>query len=168
MQPSKSVPTILDGGRAVDYFDFQPQQVGLRVMAQTDGFKSFVVLNKVPDRNRFSFVVNAPGLTPTVTDDGGIALVDDAVATVGRMPSPLLLDSSDMDGSGGGAFTSAASWIIDTSGATPVITAAIDRDFLDEAVLPAYLDISLVDFWAGSVQRRCDLCFKRSSERDAR
>jgi hypothetical protein len=165
MPTSESVPTILEGGRVVDFFDFQPQQVGLRVMAQTDGFKSFLVLNKIPDRNRFSFVLDAPGLTPTLTDYGSIALVDDAGATVGRLPSPLLLDSSDIDGSGGGVFTSAASWLVDTSGGASVITAAIDRDFLDEAVMPAYLDISLVDF--APAASSADVTFVSSSHPNA-
>ena len=146
MSASTATPQIVDGGRVVDFFDFQPQSVGLRVLARTDGFKAFLVLGKVPDRNRFSFVLNAPGLLPAVADDGGVILTDVSGATVGRIPRPLLLDSSDIDGSGGGVFAAATTLSVDTSGAQSVITVTLDRSYLEEAVMPAYLDVSLTDF----------------------
>ncbi len=146
MDDSTSAPQILDGGRVVDYFDFQPKSVGLRVLAQTDGFKSFLVLSKVPDRNRFSFVLDAPGLTPVVADDGSVVLNDANGVTRGRFPRPLLIDSSDMDGSGGGVFTSATTLSVDTSGEQPVLTVAVDHAFVDEAVMPAFVDLSLTEF----------------------
>jgi len=146
MQSSKSAPQVLDGGRVVDFFDFQPQSVGLRVIAQPDGFKSFLVLGKLPDRNKFSFTLDAPGLFPVLADDGSIILNDDSGTTRGRIPRALLLDSSDIDGNGGGLFTSATSMSVDTSGAVPVITVAIDRSRLNEAVMPAYVDLSLTEF----------------------
>ena len=146
MRASTATPSIVDDGGVVDFFDFQPQSVGLRVLAQTDGFKSFLVLGKAPDHNRFSFVLNAPGLKPVVADDHSIILTDENGAAVGRIPRPLLLDSSDIDGSGGGVFTAATTLSLDTSGALPVITIAVDRSYLEEAVMPAYLDLSLTEF----------------------
>ena len=146
MKDSSAAPQILDAGRVVDYFDFQPRSVGLRVLAQTDGFKSFIVLSKVPDKNRFSFVLDAPGLTPVVADDGSIILNDESGTTRGRIPRPLLLDSSDVDGGGGGVFTSATTLSVDTSGDLPVITVAVGHAFIDEAVMPAYIDLSLTEF----------------------
>ena len=142
---STSTPQVVDGGRVVDFFDFQAQHVGLRVLAQTDGFKTFLVMGKEPQRTKYSFVLDAPGITPVAADDGSILLTDASGLTVGRIPRPLLLDSSDDDGNGGGLFTAATSLDLDTSGPLPVITVAIDHNFLDEAVYPAYVDMSLTN-----------------------
>jgi NlpC/P60 family protein len=162
---SKSAPQIVDGGRVVDYFDVLPQGVGLRVMAQPDGFKSFIVMGKVPDDAHFSFALNAPGLTPAVADDGSVVLTDASGATLGRIPRPLLLDSSDIDGSGGGVFTAATKLSLDTSGATPVLTISVDRSYLDEAVMPAYLDLSLTEF--PQVGAGADIAFASSGHPNA-
>jgi cell wall-associated NlpC family hydrolase len=162
---SKSVPMVVEGGRVVDYFDLQPQHVGLRVAGRTDGFKSFIVLNKATDQNRFSFVLDAPGLTAALADDGSIALSAADGLVVGRLPAPVLLDSSDVDGNGGGVFTSAASWSLDTTGDAPVLTAVIDRDYLEEAVLPAFLDVSLVGF--GGAAPGADVTFVSSTHPNA-
>jgi cell wall-associated NlpC family hydrolase len=162
---SKSVPTVLDDGRVVDYFDFQPQGVGLRVLAQTDGFKSFIVMGKQPDHTRFSFVLDAAGLTPVVADDGSIVLTRANGATAGRIPRPLLLDSSDIDGNGGGVFTAATSLSVDTSGAKPVINVAVDPSYLDEAVFPAYVDLSLTEF--PTVSTGADVAFASTAHPNA-
>ena len=146
MSSSKATPQIIEDGRVVDFFDFQPKETGLRVLAQPDGFKSFVVLGKAPERNRFSFVLNAPGLTPVLAEDGSVLLVNADGISMGRIARPLLLDSSDADGNGGGVFTAATSLSLDTTGELPVLTVSVERAYLDEAVMPAYLDISLTDF----------------------
>lgn len=152
ISPSSSVPQIVSSGRVVDFFDFQPQAVGLRVLAQTDGFKSFLVMGKEPTRLKFSFDLNAPGLTPTLEADGSITLTDANGAIRGRMPRPLLLDSSDRDGSGGGLLAGGANLTVSSPAAAssadslPVITLSVDRAHLDEAVFPAYVDLSLTEF----------------------
>jgi hypothetical protein len=164
MSASKSVPQILDGGRVVDYFDFQPQSLGLRVLAQADGFKTFLVLGKSPDRNKFSFTLNAPGLTPVLAEDGSVLLTNADGNSVARIPRPLLLDSSDIDGSGGGVFTSATSLSLNTTGAVPVLSVSLDRSFLDEAVMPAYVDLSLTEFGQASSS---DITFASSAHPNA-
>jgi len=146
MAASKSLPQILEGGRVVDFFAFQPQAVGMRVLAQPDGFKTFMVMSKQPDNNQFSYVLNAPGLIPVMADDGSIILTDEAGTTVGRIANPMLIDSSDTEGNGGGVFTAGTSLSLDTTGELPVITVTVRRSFLDEAVYPAYIDMSLTDF----------------------
>jgi hypothetical protein len=164
MSASKAVPVVLDGGRVVDYFNFQPQSVGLRVLAQTDGFKAFLVLGKVPDRNKFSFTLDSPGLTPVLAEDGSVHLTDADGNTVARIPRPLLLDSSDIDGSGGGVFTSAASLSLSTSRGRPVLTVTVDRSFLEEAVMPAFVDLSLTEFGAAA---GADVAFASSAHPNA-
>jgi cell wall-associated NlpC family hydrolase len=146
MAASKSHPQILDGGRVVDFFGFQPNGAGMRVLAQPDGFKTFLVMSKKPDSNQFSFVLDAAGLTPVMADDGSVMLTDEEGNSIGRIAKPLLLDSSDIDGNGGGVFTAASTLSVDTSGDAPVITVSVRRTFLDEAVYPAYVDLSLTDF----------------------
>jgi cell wall-associated NlpC family hydrolase len=150
MSPSTVAPSIIDGGRVIDYFDLQPNGLGLRVLAQPDGFKSFLVLSKMPDKNRISFDIDAHDLTPALGDDGSVTFTDAKGATVGRIPRPLLLDSSDIDGNGGGIFAAATTFNLDTSGAAPVLSVVIDRSKLDEAVFPAYIDLSLTEFPAST------------------
>jgi len=116
------------------------------VLAQTDGFKAFLVLGKSPDRNRFSFTLNTPGLTPVLAEDGSVLLTDADGNSVGRIPRPLLLDSSDVDGSGGGVFTSATTLSLSSQGTLAVLTVSVDKAFLEEAVMPAYVDLSLTEF----------------------
>ncbi|HEY5520350.1 MAG TPA: DNRLRE domain-containing protein [Candidatus Limnocylindrales bacterium] len=156
-----ATPQVVDGDRVVDFFDFQPQHVGLRVLAQTDGFKTFLVMAREPQRTKYSFVLDARGIVPVAADDGSVLLTDASGATVGRIPRPLLLDSSDDDGNGDGLFTAATSLSLDTSGALPVITVSIDRAFLDEAVYPAYVDMSLTNF--PQVAAGADVTFASSS-----
>ena len=146
MAASTASPTTIDGGRVMDYFDLQPGGLGMRVLAQTDGFKSFLVLSKSPDKTRISFTIDAPGLTPALMDDGSVIFTDASGATAGRIPNPLLLDSSDSDGNGGGIFSGAASLALDTTGKLPVLSVILTKSKLDEAVFPAYVDLSLTDF----------------------
>ena len=62
-------------------------------------------------------MLNAPGLTPVMAEDGSVLLTNEDGNTLGRIPQPLLLDSSDDDGNGGGVFTAATTLSVDTSGA---------------------------------------------------
>jgi hypothetical protein len=143
---STAQPQIAGDGLSVDYFDFLPEGIGLRVVATADGFKSFLALPREPRTNTFAFAVDAPGLATTLEPDGSVAFVDGAGTVVGRMPRPLLLDSSDVDGSGGGFFGSAVTLSISTDGPLPEITFTVGRHYLDEAVYPAYIDPTVVDF----------------------
>ena len=122
------------------------------------------MLGKSPDRNKFSFTLNAPGLTPVLAEDGSVLLTDADGNSVARIPRPLLLDSSDIDGSGGGVFTSATSLSLNTTGAVPVLSVSLDRSFLDEAVMPAYVDLSLTEFGQASSS---DITFASSAHPNA-
>lgn len=143
-------PIVSIDGRYADYFDLYGTGIGMRVFPRADGFKGFLVLRNKPRVNRFSFAIEAPGLTPAVEADGSISLRDAAGALVGRLPRPLLLDSSDVDGSGGGVFTAATSFSLDVSGELPVVTISIERSYLEQAVFPAFVDLSLAEFPAAA------------------
>ena len=133
-------------GRYADYFDFSGTGVGMRVFPTADGFKSFLVMRREPKTNRFSFAIDAPGTTFSAQEDGSISMLDEAGAVIGKLPRPLLLDSSDVDGNGGGVFTAATTLTLTMDGPLPVITVGVERRYLDEAVYPAFIDLSLTDF----------------------
>ena len=143
---SGAEPVISPDGRYADYFDALSSGSGLRVIARADGFHSFIVLPREPRERTFSFRLDAPGLTPTLEADGSLALRDAEDTLVGRIPRPFLLDSSDVDGSGGGVYTSAATLDVSLEDELPVVSVTIARRFLDEAVYPAYINLALVDF----------------------
>ena len=144
---TQAQPQISGDGRAADYFDLFAKGVGLRVVAQADGVQTFVVLGKEPDQHAFSYTLDAPGLTALAQDDGSVVLVDGSGASVARIARPLLLDSSDSDGNGGGLFTAGASLSVsaNTDGTTTLII-NVPRHYLDEAVYPAYVDLALSGF----------------------
>jgi NlpC/P60 family protein len=144
--PAAAAEVGLDG-RFADFRDLLASGAGLRVVPRADGFKAFLVLNDDPMANRFSFALDAPGLTLVSEPDGTLSLRDEAGESVGRFARPLMLDSSDIDGDGGGLFTSAVSLAGQTSeDGSALLTLALDRAFLDEAVYPVFVDLTLVDF----------------------
>ena len=147
MAATTAAPQISQDARAVDYFDLQPGGIGLRLVASSDGFDAFLVLDRAPDQRRFSFVIDAPGLDAVSIADGSIALVDASGSIVGRLPAPLLLDSSDVDGNGGGYFSKPASISVrPTPDGKSVLTISLQKRLLDETVYPAFVALSLVDF----------------------
>lgn len=164
---SAVAPTIAADGAAVDYFDLIADGVGLRLLARPDGFKSFVVFAQQPDTNRISFVLDAPGLVGAIDElSGDVLLADEAGTVVARLPRPLLLDSSDDDGLGGGLFSAAGAYELttDRDGRT-VLTVTIRERFLEEAVYPAYLDLSLTEFPATAAA--ADVTFVSSRHADS-
>jgi len=147
---SDAAPTISPDGRAVDYFRLGGEGLGLRVFARSDGFRSYLVLPEEPATNRFSFIVSAPGLEATAETDGSVALRDEVGAVAGRLPRPLLLDSSDVSGDGGGVYTAATALSVEERDDTALVTISVAHRYLDEAVYPAFIDFSLVDFPAAA------------------
>jgi len=143
---SAAEPLISPDGRYADYFEALSSGAGLRVTARADGYHSFIVLPREPRERTFSFRLDASDLTPTLEEDGSLTLRDADDTIVGRMPRPFLLDSSDVDGSGGGVYTSAATLDVRIEDELPVVSVTIARRYLDEAVYPAYVNLALVDF----------------------
>lgn len=142
-----ATPVIGADGRTVDYFDFFGDGIGLRVVARPDGARSFVVLRDEPERNHFSFRISGDDLAATKELDGSVALRDAAGRIVGRIPKPQLIDSSDVAGNGGGVYTAATSLSVATAeDGAQMVTINVERPYLDEAVYPAFVDFSLVDF----------------------
>lgn len=143
----EAAPVISDDGRTVDYADFYGDGIGLRVLARPDGVRTFLVLREAPAGNDFAFHLSSEGMTVAIQPDGSVALQDAAGVSMGRVPRPLLFDSSDVDGSGGGAFTAATSLSVATNEAgEQLLTVHVARRYLEEAVYPAFIDLSVVEF----------------------
>ena len=157
-------PLILADGRTVDYFEFYGD-VGLRVFALPDGARTFLVFSEKPKVNRFSLRVAADGVSALQELDGSITLVDAAGVAIGRIPRPLLIDSTDVAGAGGGVFSGAASLSVAAQDdGTQLITVEVARGALNEAVYPAFVDFTLVDFPAAAPG--ADLAFVSSRHAD--
>lgn len=92
-----ATPQAASGGRVAEYSNFLPGGIGLRVVARSDGIKSFLVLPGPPIRNTFSFSVSAAGLTLATQGDGSVAFVDSSGQTVANIPRPYLVDSSNVE-----------------------------------------------------------------------
>ncbi|MEA2675960.1 MAG: hypothetical protein QOJ81_101 [Chloroflexota bacterium] len=161
-----AVPVIADDGRTVDYASLLGEGIGLRVLARPDGARSFVVLREAPESNQFTFRLAGDGLTATLEPDGSVSLRDEAGLVAGRIPRPTLIDSTDIDGNGGGVFTAATSLsVADTEDGAQLITVRIAGRFLDEAVYPAFVDLSVVDFPAAA--SGADVAFVSSRHPDS-
>jgi RHS repeat-associated protein len=146
-----SQPATNDNGRFADYADFLPGGISLRVFPRQDGFASFLVLPSRPASNIFAFEIEAPGLTLVATDDGGAEFRDSRASVVGRIPRPYMLDSSVLEGRGGGLYSDAVKMTLtETKGPAYLLTLNVDPAFLDSAVYPVYVDPTTTDFPTGS------------------
>lgn len=147
---------IQENGAFVDYADFLPGGIGLRVFPRADGFKTFFVVPSRPASNEFSLRIDAPGLTlaPDPEREQALVFTDAAGQVVGRIPRPFLLDSSVLEtvegGRGGGVYSEAV-----TQEATRqpdgsyLLTLKVDQAFLDQAVYPVYVDPTTETFPTG-------------------
>ncbi|MEO6351253.1 MAG: DNRLRE domain-containing protein [Candidatus Limnocylindrales bacterium] len=149
------IPTVIDGTYA-DYPDVLGKGAGMRILPRADGLKAFLVLSEKPKDSSFTFTTSALALDGlpliyTAELDGSITLRDAAGTSYGRIMRPMLLDSSDLDGDGGGVRPTAVTVtsVLDEDG-TQSLTFTADKSFLAEAVYPAFIDLTLVDFPTGA------------------
>lgn len=144
-------PVIKEDGLFADYADFLPGGIGLRVFPAPDGFKSFLVLPSRPTVNSFTFAIDSPGLTLADEGDGTLIFRDRQVKVVGRISRPFLMDSSEVEGRGGGLYSEAVTMSV-TSVAGPLylLTLIVDEAFLNAAVYPVYIDPTTSDFPDGT------------------
>ena len=140
---------VLDAGAYAEYANFLPGGIALRVFAHPDGFKSFLVLPARPATNIFSFAIDT---TLTIADegDGSFTFRDPEGNIVGRLPRPFLVDSSDVEGRGGGLYSEAVSQTVSGDGQVRTLTLSVDSTTLDTAVYPVYIDPTTTTFPTGS------------------
>ncbi len=146
-----SAPEVGVDGRYADYRDLFGPGIGLRVFPRADGFKAFLVLTQAPESRSLAFDLDTADMTLASELDGSVTVRDAAGAVVARIPRPMLLDSSDIEGDGGGVRPNAVTLRLgETEQGATRLTVAIDRASLAEAVYPAYVDLGVVDFPTGA------------------
>ncbi len=144
---ASSEPVIEAEGRYAEYADFLSGGIGLRVFPRADGVKAFLVLPERPEQKSFSFVVSAPGLSLDMDEkDGGAVFTDGEGNIVGRIPQPFMVDSSELEGRGGGIYTEAVALSISEQDGQDLLTLTPDQAFLEQAVYPVYLDPTTTNF----------------------
>ena len=140
---------ILDNGAYAEYADFLPGGIGLRVFPHADGFKSFLVIPARPASNVFSLSINT-ALAIVDEGDGSYTFRDAKGNIAGRLPRPFLVDSSDVEGRGGGLYAEAVTQAVAGDGQLKTLTLTVDPAFLDQAVYPVYIDPTVTTFPTGS------------------
>ncbi|HUR16771.1 MAG TPA: DNRLRE domain-containing protein, partial [Candidatus Limnocylindrales bacterium] len=142
-------PVLALDGSYADYRNALGRDRALRILPRADGFKTYLILPDRPASNEVAFAVEAGTLTLTPEPDGSVTLRDADGSIYGRVTRPMLLDSSDVEGDGGGVRASAVTLTVVPAAdeeSPDVLTLTIDRDLLAEAVYPAFVDLTLVDF----------------------
>lgn len=125
--------------------------VGLRVVAQPDGAKSFLVLDRPIPESAFTFLVSAPGLTLRATERGALEFVDDASgAPIAEMPAPYAVDSTPDAFTGSGRTTTDVRYELGTLGTNQTVTITVDPAWLAKAVYPVYIDPTTTIYNAGT------------------
>lgn len=148
-----ALPVLGDDGRFADYERLMRRGISMRVFPRADGAKSFVVLADRPAANDLAFELRGEGLTIVAETDGSLSVVqhnaEDPTTepiVVARIPEPLVLDSSDVTGEGGGVRADAATLTATETDAGWLITVALDEAALQRAVYPLFVDLSITDF----------------------
>jgi RHS repeat-associated protein len=135
---------VLDGP-AADYRDILPG-VDLRVLAEADGAKSFVIWHAAPTEPTITLAVSAPGMTLRLEKDGTISFLDAKGDQVARMPRPYAIDSTPDATLGSGVFTDKVGYALDQTGTT--VTISVDPDWLKAAIYPVFIDPTVT--WANA------------------
>jgi RHS repeat-associated protein len=144
----RATASIFAEGAYAEYSDFLAGGIGLRVFPHADGFTSFLLIPSRPASNVFTFTVTSD-LRLEANEDGSYSFHDAEGNEAGRLPRPYLVDSSDMEGRGGGLYSEAVTMTVTPDGTQHTMTLTVDPAFLDQAVYPIYLDPSTTTFPSG-------------------
>jgi YD repeat-containing protein len=136
--PKDRDPTVADG--IATYADVLPD-VDLQVHPGTHGEKSFLVLKSPLAASAFAFTVSGAATSLRPAKDGSLEMVV-ADETVGHLPAPYLVDSSQAD-SGSGQFSDQVSLRLAKVGGVDAVVLAADPKWLASATYPVYVDPSV-------------------------
>lgn len=130
---------IIHGSEVV--LNSEDPDVKLEYQAQSNGVKENIVLAAPPTSNpRWTFDLDTSnGLTPNLTQDGGLTFTDATGATVFHVDAPYMLDSS----AGEGSYSADVEYSLQTaSGEGWVLVVSADRDWLTspERTYPVRID----------------------------
>ncbi len=132
---------VIDNARA-DWADFLPG-VDLRVIAGAEDAKTFLILETPPATPEWTFLIDAPGLTAGLADDGSVGLFDTDKQQVARIPAPYAVDSSESAERGGGEMTDQVRLAVGQREGRIALTISVDAGWLAKATYPVYIDPSL-------------------------
>jgi hypothetical protein len=134
---ASKAPAVEDG--QVIYRDVYPN-VDLRYTLLPNGAKEDIVLTAPGALYRFAFIVDAPGLSATLNDDGSID-VGTRKEAIFHLPAPFMVDSTPEDDGDGVRSTDVRYELLTVAGATVLVVEA-DPDWLADPkrVYPVYID----------------------------
>lgn len=140
-------PTFSDN--VAEWEDFLPG-IDLRVIAGATGAKSFLVFDEHPAETAWTFLIDAPGLSAELADDGSVLLVGANKKSVARIPAPYAVDASASAERGGGEMTDQVSLSVARDGSRIALTVSVDADWLAKAVYPVFVDPTVTTLTTGS------------------
>ncbi len=140
---------IGENGIYAEIPDLLPGSISLRIFPHADGFKSFLVLPARPTTNTFTFAIRTE-LQLGSEENGSLSFRDSEGNVVGRIPRPFLLDSSEVEGRGGGLYSEAVTQVVEQQGDAYLLTLTVDEAFLESAVYPVYVDPTTTTFPTGT------------------
>src|SRR5262249_44408556 len=98
--------------------------------------------------NVFNFAITSD-LALVDNGDGSYSFRDDAGNQAAVLPRPYLVDSSDLEGRGGGLYSEAVTMTVTGEAPDYTMTLTVDPTFLDSAVYPLYIDPTTTNFPSG-------------------
>lgn len=147
-RPLPSAIRTGDGAAEASYPDVF-DGVDLQYRVQPSSVKETLKLSQLPKLSATSFVwkVKAPGLTLAENSDGGVDFTDSAGTTRFRIPTPLMWDSSGVEGSSSDATTNVPLTLA-KAGSVWKITLKPSREWLTDKdrVYPVFVDPTT---WSG-------------------
>ncbi|MFC7279966.1 LamG-like jellyroll fold domain-containing protein [Paractinoplanes rhizophilus] len=127
--------------------------IDLQLRTSTAGVKQILVLHSPQSPNEWTFPLHLNGLSPRMTTDGSLELVDDARKARAWFPHGSMSDSKVDPDSGDFATSSAVTMSLTTTAAgTPALRVVADRKWLDDParVYPVRVSGALTANRAGS------------------
>ncbi|UAJ77808.1 hypothetical protein IT072_10845 [Leifsonia sp. ZF2019] len=150
----RPLPMAVRNGQGADEASYPDVFEGadLDYQVQPSAVKETLTLDSVPDASQgsYSWKVKAPGLVLAVNRDGGVDFSDSNGTVRFRIPTPLMWDSSGVEGESSDATTNVP-LTVGQVGADWSITLTPSRSWLTDAarVYPVYLDPTT---WGGGAQ----------------
>ncbi|MEV6345204.1 hypothetical protein [Actinoplanes sp. NPDC051851] len=139
-------PTVTD--TVATYPDVLPG-TDLELQTFTEGVKETLVLASPDAGNEWVFPLRLGGLTPRMTDDGSVELVDAGGTVLAWFPHGSMKDAKFDDRSGDMAYSSAVEMSLTEVDGQPALKVVADRAWLDDParVYPVRVDptITTVD-----------------------
>lgn len=136
-------------GRQVRYASVYPN-IDLRYTLLTNGVKEDIILTAPTPVSSFAFVLDAPGLSAAMQEDGSVHLAT-AEETVFEIPAPFMVDSAPEDDGDGVRSTDVRYELLTVAGQSVLAVIADPTWLADPArVYPVYIDPTTTTTYSAS------------------